>query len=137
MSDFLAGLVTGAVPCAAVAIVMLGVVRRLRRKPVNADYRERWLLAVDLLGEEGRLTDEQVAMLKGEEPEVAAPVAAAPPASPSEAALAALHDMTSSDRRALEVQRAAGSLPPVDDLRDMTSSDKKAVLAARAKYWTG
>lgn len=125
---FLAGLLAGA--------VLAVRVRRARR----VDYRERWLQAVTLLGDEGRLTDEQVASLRGSVE--AAPVAqesapVAQPAGPSAQTLRMLHGMYSDDRRKAEVTRAQKGLPPLDDLKGMYSDDIRKVMQARTEYGTG
>jgi hypothetical protein len=121
---------------------LLLVTAGLRRRPARVDYRERWLQAVSLLGEEGRLTDEQVTQITGTDEQVAqiAGATATPPAAPPARAIAApasqavLRRMESWDRRDLEVTRAKRGLPPADDLAGMESWDQRDVLQARARY---
>jgi hypothetical protein len=127
LTEFLAGVVAGAAPC---SLIIIELTRRLRRKPANQDYKERWLTAISLLGDEGQLTGEQLTQL------AASSAVAEPVSSPVPAAGTGLHDMFSSDRADMEIARARNGKPPLDDLADMFSSDKKAVLKARAKYGT-
>lgn len=121
MIAFAMGLLGGG---GAVAVTALRFFR-----PRQVDYKERWLQAVRLLGQEGRVTDEQLASLKG-------PVPARPRAPfPSQGnAQRELNTMHSSDRRTLEIERARNGLPPLDNLNGMHSSDKRQVLAARTRY---
>jgi hypothetical protein len=94
-------------------------------------YKDKWMAAVKLLGEEGRLTPEQIEQITG----------------PKHQPVKELNDelllypdqkqfrsMSSWDRRDLEVQRARQGLPPADDLKGMSSWDRKDVLKARMKF---
>jgi hypothetical protein len=121
LAGLLAGGLAGAGTTTAIAY------RALRRRPAHVDYQERWLQAVSLLGQEGRLTDEQVASLSGDG--VTAPPVAATPADDQ----ALLDAMSSWDRRQLAVRRARSGLPPLDSLRGMESWDQRVVLEARAQ----
>lgn len=139
---FLLGFFIAGLLCFVPSVLAYRALRQ--RRLAHVDYRERWLAAVALLGDQGRLTDEQVASLKGTAltpPPVAVSSPAITPvlASPSASAvtLATLHAMASWDRRALEVERASKGLPPLDDLKGMATWDKRAVIAARMKYGTG
>lgn len=96
-------------------------------KAKNVDYKARWLAAVALLGETGRLTPEEVASITGET-SLHVRVEAT---KTSAATLATLHGMRSWDRAALEVARANKHLPPLDDLQGMKSWDIQSVLEAR------
>lgn len=101
-------------------------------KTKNIDYKERWLAAVALLGETGRLTPEEVLSISGgqslQERVEAVKV--------SQAMTTTLRNMKSWDRAALEVSRAKQHKPPIDDLEGMKSWDVAAVLAARMRYGT-
>jgi hypothetical protein len=137
-------LITSFIGGAAAMAWLLGKALKGRLKPASVDYKDRWLQAVSLLGDEGRLTADQVREIKGEAPPSPAPPVIARPAYPvagqvvvSAATLRMLHGMATWDRAAAEVKRAQRGLPPLDDLRGMATWDIKKVLEARAEYGTG
>jgi hypothetical protein len=123
---------------------------RFKRRPQNVDYKERWLAAVSLLGDTGRLTDEQVRRISapsGEQPSCSPPpvvavsslkrVTSTTNTITTTTSQSVLHRMATWDRRDLEVSRAQAGLPPADDLRGMASWDVRDVLNARAEHGTG
>lgn len=98
----------------------------------NVDYKERWLEAVALLGDEGRLTPEEVRRISGEQ----TLTERVETAKISNEMKTSLRSMASWDRADLEIQRAKEHKPPLDDLVGMSSWDKADVLKARVKYGT-
>lgn len=126
IAAFLLGAAAGAL------VLWRALPSRLRQ---HVDYRQRWEAAVGLLGTQGRLTPEQVSQVTGRT--AGKPEPAPVPGQARNAVLRELHDMTSWDRKDLEIARAKQHLPPVDDLQGMASWDKAAVLKARAKAGTG
>ena len=98
-----------------------GATYRVLRNRMNIDYKERWQSLVKVLSDEGRLTDEQVARLLGEEK----------PAVSSDIPQEQLRKMTSRDRARVAVNRAICGHPPNDDLVGMTSRDMARVIEAR------
>lgn len=133
---FLLGGITGAL------VLWQWLPQRLKH---HIDYRQRWEDAVTLLGNQGQLTDEQVALIRGGAQPVVRPEPAAPQAEParnsdpvvSRATLRTLHNMATWDRRETEIARARRGLPPLDDLEGMASWDVREVLKARTKFGTG
>lgn len=130
MIELVAGLIVGA---ASGAGIMYWTCRDLVKRATtvkNPDYKERWLAAVELLGTEGSLSEDQVRQLTADTPSgsVAAEIVTHP-----------LQEMPgfSSDRRKVEIARAKAGLPPQDNLEGMFSSDIRKVHEARAKYGTG
>jgi hypothetical protein len=114
--------------------------------PARVDYKERWLQAVSLLGETGRLTDEQVASLRGEapvSPPQPPPLKSAPvlPAVTQDQQLLptqrTLHALAPWARRDLEVARARQGLPPLDDLAGLPDWAITQILKARLQHGTG
>jgi hypothetical protein len=132
---FLTGLVTGAI---ALWRMLPG---RLKH---HIDYKQRWEEAITLLGNQGQLTDEQIAKIRGEvqprEPQPDPPGGPIWPhhryasTEPSPAVLKALHNMASWDRKDAEIARARRGLPPLDDLVGMASWDAKDVLEERTRW---
>ena len=114
-----------------------------RRRQDEELYKTQWAEAVELLGEQGQLTEEQVKRIMAGASQIK-------PASPTMDALitqieavrsaeglpplSAALKMSSSDRRRVEVTRAQQGLPPADTLERMSSTDTAAVLEARAAY---
>jgi hypothetical protein len=142
----IAALITGFVGGAAAMAWLLGKVFKSKLKPANVDYKDRWLQAVSLLGDEGQLTADQVREIKGETATQVPPAPPAPakPAQPaagqvtvSATTLKLLHGMATWDRAAAEVKRAQRGLPPLDDLKGMATWDVKKVLEARIEHGTG
>lgn len=89
------------------------------------EYRKRWLDALELMKSEGQISDEQVKKLTAE---------AAPPQPVQQMSRARQMDMSTWDRRDLEIERAKHGLAPADDLRGMASWDIRDVEEARIKY---
>jgi hypothetical protein len=106
------------------------------RKVKNVDYKERWLAAVALLGEIGRLTPEEVTRISGDKPVPETLTERVESAKPTIETKTALRSMKSWDRCALEITRAEKGLPPLDDLVGMKSWDKEAVIEARILHGT-
>jgi hypothetical protein len=103
----------------------------------SIDYKERWIAAVELLGDQGQLTSEQVKSISA----VQKKIRPEPPKS-SGAVLdrrgrpgsGPYAGMASWDRLEVQKARAKAGLPDDDDLEGMASWDKADVLKTRAKY---
>lgn len=82
------------------------------------DYKQRWEEAVVLLGDIGRLTDEEVKRITSGESFVSKEQEQ-------------FYGMYSSDRKKIAIDRARAGLPPNDNLVGMHSSDVRKVIAVR------
>lgn len=120
-----AGFAIGCLVGAAVLFHMLP--RRLKQ---HIDYKERWKEALDLLTQEGKITDEQVRhLLKVKAPQ---PVPQPQPKIAGGITQRQLYQLPSWSRTEIEVKRAQMGLIPADDLRGLPSWSVTEILKARA-----
>jgi hypothetical protein len=100
------------------------------------DYKDRWLKAVALLGEQGNLTDEQVKTITA--PAVRTtkdekPVRYASAAEPGQMSQEQLNRLGDPFRRDIEITRIKEGYPPRDTLEGMAAPFVRDVERARAK----